>query len=131
MSDHYQVDVAVIGSGGAGLSAALAASTHGSRVVVLEKSELLGGTTALSGGGVWVPCHHYQESIGVQDSREEALAYLRAVGPEGWHNVEDPLWVSFVDHAPEMLRSGPLPATCTWPTGTWKVPPTLTVKLWP
>ncbi len=104
MSAHYQVDVAVIGSGGAGLSAALAASTHGSRVVVLEKSELLGGTTALSGGGVWVPCHHYQESIGVQDSRDEALAYLRAVGPEGWHNVEDPLWVSFVDHASEMLR---------------------------
>ena len=104
MSDHHQVDVAVIGSGGAGLAAALAASAHGSRVVVLEKSELLGGTTALSGGSIWVPCHHYQESIGVQDSREEALAYLRAVAPEGWHNVEDPLWVSFVEHAPEMLR---------------------------
>ena len=104
MSDHYQTDVAVIGSGGAGLSAALAASSHGSRVVVLEKSALLGGTTALSGGSVWVPCHHYQESIGVRDSREEALAYIRAVAPEGWHNVEDPLWVSFVDHAPEMLR---------------------------
>lgn len=104
MADHYHVDVAVIGSGGAGLSAALAASAHGSRVVVLEKSELLGGTTALSGGALWVPCHHHQESIGVEDSREEALAYLRAVAPEGWHNVEDPLWVSFVDHAPEMLR---------------------------
>jgi 3-oxosteroid 1-dehydrogenase len=104
MADHYQVDVAVIGSGGAGLSAALVASSHGSRVVVLEKSELLGGTTALSGGSVWAPGHHYQESVGVEDSRDDALAYIRAVAPEGWHNVEDPLWVSFVDHAPEMLR---------------------------
>ena len=104
MADHYQVDVAVIGSGGAGLSAALVASSHGSRVVVLEKSELLGGTTALSGGSVWAPGHHYQESVGVEDSRDDALAYIRAVAPEGWHNVEDPLWVSFVDYAPEMLR---------------------------
>ena len=104
MSDTHQVDVAVIGSGGAGLSAALAASTHGSKVVVIEKSELLGGTTALSGGGTWIPRHHYQDAIGVEDSREEALEYLRACGPEGWHNVEDSLWVSFVDHAPEMLK---------------------------
>ena len=104
MSSTHKVDVVVVGSGGAGLSAALTASTQGSKVVVLEKSALLGGTTALSGGGTWVPCHHYQDSIGVQDSREEVLAYLRSSAPEGWHNVEDPLWVSFVDHAPEMLK---------------------------
>ncbi len=104
MADKHCVDIVVVGSGGAGLSAALAASAKGSRVLILEKSDLLGGTTALSGGGIWVPCNHYQESIGVEDSREDALAYVRAVAPDGWHNVEDPLWVSFVDHAPEMLR---------------------------
>ena len=86
------------------MSAALAASTRGSKVVILEKSNLVGGTTALSGGGTWVPRHHYQEQIGVQDSRQEVLDYLRSSAPEGWHNVEDPLWVSFVDHAPEMLE---------------------------
>lgn len=101
--DENAYDVVVIGSGAAGLSAALSASVRGSRVLVLEKSGLVGGTTAMSGGGVWVPCHHHQASIGATDTRDEALDYIRAVAPEGWHNVEEPLWVAFVDHAPEML----------------------------
>lgn len=96
-------DVVVVGSGAAGLSAALSAAARGSRVLILEKSDLVGGTTAMSGGGVWVPCHHYQAGIGAADSREEALDYIRAIAPDGWHNVEEPLWVAFVDHAPEML----------------------------
>jgi 3-oxosteroid 1-dehydrogenase len=104
MASASTFDVAVVGSGGAGLSAALAASVRGSRVVVLEKSELLGGTTALSGGSVWVPCNHHQGVIGVKDDREDALTYLRSTAPDGWHNVEEALWVSFVDHAPDMLR---------------------------
>ena len=104
MSTKHQCDVAVIGSGGAGLSAALTASTQGSAVVVLDKAEVFGGTTALSGSGTWIPRHHYQALIGAEDSREEVLDYLRSNAPDGWHNVEDPLWVSFVDHAPEMLK---------------------------
>ena len=103
MANEQSYDVIVIGSGAAGLSAALCASANGSRVLVLEKSALIGGTTALSGGGIWVPCHHHQAGIGATDSREDALAYIRAIAPQGWHNVEEPLWVAFVDHAPEML----------------------------
>ncbi len=103
VTDEHEYDVVVIGSGAAGLCAALSAGARGSRVLVLEKSGLVGGTTALSGGGIWVPCHHHQAEIGVIDSREEALAYIRAVAPDGWHNVEEPLWVAFVDHAPKML----------------------------
>ena len=99
--DEY--DIVVVGSGAAGLSAALSAGARGSRVLVLEKSELVGGTSALSGGGIWVPCHHYQAAIGASDSRDEALEYIRAVAPQGWHNVEEPLWAAFVDHAPRML----------------------------
>ena len=104
MGETYECDVAVIGSGAAGLSAALTARAHGAEVVVVEKSELLGGTTAMSGGCVWVPCHHHQDEIGANDSRDEALAYIRAASPVGWHNTEDPLWVAFVDHAPVMLQ---------------------------
>lgn len=99
----HEYDVVVIGSGAAGLSAALSAGARGARVLVLEKSPLIGGTTALSGGGIWVPCHHHQAEIGATDSREEALEYIRAIAPQGWHNVEEPLWSAFVDHAPEML----------------------------
>ncbi len=104
VSPNRECDVAVIGSGAAGLSAALAASANGASVVILEKSTLLGGTTALSGGGTWIPCHHHMGEIGASDSPEEALRYIRAVSPEGWHNVEDALWVAFVEHAPRMLR---------------------------
>ena len=104
MNETYECDVAVVGSGAAGLSAALAARVHGAEVVIAEKSEMLGGTAAMSGGNVWVPCHHHQAEIGAEDSRDDALDYIRAASPPGWHNTEDPLWVSFVDHAPAMLR---------------------------
>jgi 3-oxosteroid 1-dehydrogenase len=99
-----EYDVAVVGSGAAGLSAALTAAVHGASVIIVEKADVVGGTTALSGGCVWVPCHHHMGEIGASDSRDDALRYLRAVSPEGWHNVEDPLWVAFVDHAPRMLE---------------------------
>lgn len=99
-----QFDVVVIGSGAAGLSAALAAAVRGARVLVLEKSSLLGGTTAMSGGCIWVPGHHHMARLGVTDSPEAALSYIRAVSPEGWHNTEEPLWAAYVDRAPQMLR---------------------------
>ena len=102
--EHHECDVAVVGSGAAGLSAALAASACGDRVVVLEKSDRLGGATAMSGGCVWVPNNHHMAAVGANDSADEALAYIRAASPEGWHNVEDPLWVAFVTQAPTMLR---------------------------
>ena len=82
-SPTRECDVAVIGSGAAGLSAALAASANGASVVILEKSTLLGGTTALSGGGTWIPCHHHMSEIGASNSPEEALRYIRAVSPKG------------------------------------------------
>ena len=96
-------DVVVVGSGGAGLAAALTAAAGGARVVVLEKAAVLGGTTAMSGGGIWVPANHHMLAAGIADSREEALTYLRAVAPEGWGEVEEPLWQAFIEHAPQML----------------------------
>ncbi|MCB1740959.1 MAG: FAD-dependent oxidoreductase [Gammaproteobacteria bacterium] len=98
------VDVVVVGSGAAGLSAALAARSQGAEVLVVEKAPVLGGTTAMSGGCIWIPCNHHMAELGASDTAEDALTYIRAVSPEGWHNVEDPLWVAFVEQAPRMLR---------------------------
>ena len=96
-------DVIVVGTGAAGLSAALSAHAGGAKVLVIDKSSLAGGTTAMSGGCIWVPRHHHMARLGVEDSREAVLEYIHAVSPEGWHNREAPAWVAFVDYAPEML----------------------------
>lgn len=97
-------DLIVLGSGAAGLSAALYASAQGKRVLVAEKSEFIGGTTAMSGGCTWIPNNHLMATIGATDSRDAALTYLRAVAPAGWHDTEDAHWQAFVDAAPQMLR---------------------------
>ncbi len=97
-------DVLVIGSGSAACAAALRAAKGGLKVLVIEKSDWLGGTSAMSGAGVWIPANHVAAAEGVADSREEAMAYLRAVGPDGWAEKEDALWRNFVDTAPRMLR---------------------------
>ena len=72
-------DVVVVGSGGAGLVAACAAADLGLSVVVLEASPQLGGTTALSGGQMWVPCNAPMARAGREDSAEHAMTYLRRV----------------------------------------------------
>ncbi|MDD9876174.1 MAG: FAD-dependent oxidoreductase [Magnetovibrio sp.] len=104
MNEYVEFDLVVVGSGAAGLSAALAAAVAGARVVVLEKAPVIGGTTAMSGGCIWVPGHHRMGELGVSDSPEAAMDYIRAVSPDGWHNAEEPLWAAFVERAPEMLK---------------------------
>ena len=71
--------VVVVGSGAAGLTAAVAAATDGADVTVLEAAELLGGTTGISGGGIWIPANPWAAAAGVEDSPEEALRYLAAL----------------------------------------------------
>ena len=68
-------DVLVIGSGAAGLVAALTASLRGKEVAVLEASSKIGGTSVFSGGQVWVPNHHYLHEAKITDSPEEAADY--------------------------------------------------------
>ena len=69
-------DVVVVGSGAAALSAALAAQAGGARVTVVERTQSIGGTTAVSGGGVWMPRNDHMAEVGMVDSRPEALAYM-------------------------------------------------------
>ena len=97
-------DVIVLGSGAAALSAALRASAGGLSVTILEKTSVLGGTSAMSGAGIWIPANHYAAKAGYSDSPKEALTYLRSASPEGWHQQEDALWLAFVENAPAMLE---------------------------
>ena len=90
--------VIVAGSGASGLVAALAAAADGADVLVVERSELLGGTTALGGGRVWVPANHCPENAG--DSAEAARTYLGGLFPAGYAHLTE----AFVANAPAMAR---------------------------
>ena len=82
MSDERwdeSVDLLVIGSGAGGLSAGLRASALGSDVLIVEKGDRYGGSTAMSGGVCWVPNNPYMKKVGIDDNAEDALTYLKAI----------------------------------------------------
>ncbi|MBN8945128.1 MAG: FAD-dependent oxidoreductase [Rhizobiales bacterium] len=72
-----ECDVLVVGSGAGGLAAAVAAAARGLKVVVAEKASHVGGTTALSGGFMWVPNNPVSRRDGIEDTVEAARTYLR------------------------------------------------------
>lgn len=74
--DHVY-DVIVVGSGAGGMTAALSCQTLGLSVLVVEKADVYGGTAAVSGGGIWVPCNDQIKALGKQDSPEQAMTYLK------------------------------------------------------
>ncbi len=96
-----EVDVLVVGSGAAGLSASVVAATGAAQVLVIEKSELIGGTSATSGGGVWIPSSPLAAAAGFADTSAEAFQYLRALTAP---NISDERIMAFVEGAPAMLR---------------------------
>src|SRR5579884_345842 len=76
---NHEVDVLVVGSGAGGMTAALAARHHGLDTLVIEKLSTFGGSSALSGGGVWIPNNPVNVRAGVPDSIEKARTYLKSV----------------------------------------------------
>jgi succinate dehydrogenase/fumarate reductase flavoprotein subunit len=77
-ADTVKFDKVVVGSGAGGLSAAVVAAQSGLKVLVVEKADVLGGTTAYSSGGAWIPNNPYMPSVDQHDSDDEARIYLRA-----------------------------------------------------
>ena len=73
------VDLLIVGSGGGGMVAALATLDAGLEPLVVEKQSLVGGSTWLSGGMVWLPNNPLMRRDGIQDSHEDGLAYLADV----------------------------------------------------
>jgi 3-oxosteroid 1-dehydrogenase len=122
-----EADLVVLGSGGAGLAGAITAAVEGSSVILLEKTEFIGGTTAMSGGGYWIPANHHMARAGVEDSREEALEYLRAcAGP----TTDDDILVNLVDTAQEMAHFLEEKAGMATPRPWPKVGPTSDYRGW-
>src|SRR6266571_3488828 len=106
-TDGAEFDVVVVGSGGAGMTAALTAAHHGLSVVVVEKTDRFGGSTARSGGGIWAPGNDVLRRAGVRDSAEQARAYLAYVAGDG---VSAERQRALLAHAPDMLA---LVRSCT------------------
>lgn len=98
MSWDHEADVVVLGSGGAGLTAALTAAVAGASVEVYEKASTVGGTTAVSGGIVWIPAHN--RSPDGELTPADALRYLRA---QSLGSMDDELVETFVRTGPAML----------------------------
>jgi 3-oxosteroid 1-dehydrogenase len=95
-----EYDVVVVGSGAAGMVAALTAAHQGLSTVLVEKAAHYGGSTARSGGGVWIPNNEVLKQAGVTDTREAARTYLHAIIGD----VVEPERIDvYLDRAPEML----------------------------
>jgi 3-oxosteroid 1-dehydrogenase len=98
--DH-EVDFLVIGSGGGGMTAALAAHDCGVSTLVVEKAKRYGGSTGISGGGIWIPNNPTLRRRGHDDSRESIRRYLDVL-TEG--KVAAARLDAYVDHGPATLE---------------------------
>jgi 3-oxosteroid 1-dehydrogenase len=112
--DHT-VDVLVVGSGGGGMTAALAADASGLDTLIVEKSPKFGGSTALSGGGIWVPGAPSQRKAGYVPDPDGVFEYLRQVTGG---LVSDARLRQYVDTAPEMMEF--LEKLSPWFEFVWK-----------
>lgn len=96
-------DVVVLGTGAAGLTAALAAYDFGAGdVLILEKFGMIGGTSAMSGGMLWIPLNDQQEENGVEDSYDKVVTYVDGLADDG--HLDPETFGAFLEEGPEMLR---------------------------
>ncbi len=100
MSTCVDCDVLVIGSGAAGLSAAVTAAWHGQKVIVVEKDPVFGGATAWSGGWMWVPCNPLAQRAGIIEERAQPRTYLEH---ELGERFDAQMIDAFLEAAPNMV----------------------------
>lgn len=101
--DHV-ADLVVVGSGGGGMVAALRAAADGARVVVLEKRDLIGGSTAMSGGVMWIPANPLLTADGVVDSIEDAMLHFETVVGDAGPCSTPERRRAFLESGPEMVE---------------------------
>jgi len=99
-NETQHCDVLVAGSGASGMVAAIVAAKKGLKVIVAEKEAVFGGTTALSGGYLWVPNNPVSIEAGVKDSKDAALAYMKH---ESGNHYDAARVDAFLDAGPEMV----------------------------
>lgn len=101
MEWDHTTDVLVVGSGAGGMVSALYADAHGLDALVIEKTDSFGGSSALSGGGLWIPNNHLMREEGVPDSPEKARTYMdHTVGDRTPQAKQD----AYLEQAPEMAE---------------------------
>ncbi|KAK2021503.1 FAD binding domain-containing protein [Colletotrichum zoysiae] len=104
--DPYKVDVLVVGSGAAGLTAAFTATQLGLHTMLIEQTDKIGGTTAYSGGTIWIPENSVSKEAGVDDRYEDACQYLMesltANGGAGPESSPERI-KAFLKHGPVMV----------------------------
>ena len=94
-------DLIVVGAGAGGLTAACTAAALGRQVLLLEHSDRIGGTTAISGGMIWIPANYKMSEAGLADSAEAAWQYLRQTVPGC---EQDPRMQAFLARGDEAIR---------------------------
>ena len=98
---NTDVDAVVVGSGAAGLAAALTARAEGLDVLVVEKTDRIGGSTAISGGALWLPLNDQTEAAGHPDTHDRVWSYLNQTVGDA---VPAAMKRAYLDAAPRMLE---------------------------
>jgi succinate dehydrogenase/fumarate reductase flavoprotein subunit len=100
-NNDLRCDLLVVGSGAGGLATAIVAKKAGLDVIVIEKEPVFGGTTALSGGVLWIPGNSHAKAQGIVDTREAARTFLKN---ETGNFFDEAAVDTFLDNAPQMVE---------------------------